>query len=61
MITNIILGTGPIIIPPVFLLGGIGLSTIFILIIALLSYIACEFIVESISLCNALTYIKNKS
>lgn len=54
MIINVMLGTGPIIIPPIFLLAGIGLSSIWMIVIGFLSYLASEMIVESISLCNAI-------
>jgi hypothetical protein len=37
-IINVMLGTGPIIIPFSFLLGGVGLSTIFTLVVVYFSY-----------------------
>lgn len=54
MIINMCLGTGPIIMPPVFLSGGVILSTIFIIAIAFFSFIGCEYIMEAISISNAL-------
>jgi amino acid permease len=57
-IINVMLGTGPIIIPFSFLLGGVGLSTIFTIIVVYFSYQSSEMIVELLSICNALKYKK---
>ena len=53
-ILNVMLGTGPLIIPPVFLLGGVGLSTIFTFIVVYFSYQSSEMIIEILSITNAI-------
>jgi hypothetical protein len=60
IICNVLLGTGPIIVPPVFLLAGVGLSTIWTLITIFFSYYSAELIVESMSIVNALTIAREK-
>lgn len=55
---NIILGTGPIIVPPVFYLAGIGLTTISIVFMICIGFIAMEFLIETISLLNGLKLYK---
>jgi amino acid permease len=57
-IINVMMGTGPLIIPPVFLLAGIGLSSIFTIFIGTLSYLSAMFVIEALSIANALTFIK---
>lgn len=57
MIISITLGTSPIVMPPVFLLGGIGLSIIFFILIAILCHMGWENIAEIISVCNAIETI----
>lgn len=54
------LGTGPLIVPPVFLEAGIGLGIIFCVIIGFFSYMAAEYVVESMSISNALAFIRNQ-
>ena len=51
---NILLGTGPIIVPSVFCLAGLGLGTIWMIVMMLISYMAVEFIMEIVSILNAL-------
>lgn len=58
MIINVMLGTGPIIIPPIFLLGGVFLSSIWMILIGFFSYLASEMIIESMSICNAISCLK---
>lgn len=60
MIINVMLGTGPIIVPPVFLLGGILLSSVWMFMIGFFSYLASEMIVEAISLCNAVNSLNEE-
>lgn len=38
-VINVMLGTGPLIVPPVFLAAGVGLSTIFMFIVIIMSYV----------------------
>ena len=65
IIINVMLGTGLIfmyihlftkIVPSVFLLSGIGLSTIGIIMTAFCSYISFKLIIEALSICNALNF-----
>jgi hypothetical protein len=53
------MGSGPLIIPPVFLISGVGLATIFSLFVGLLSLISALFVIESLSIANALDKIQN--
>lgn len=54
MILNVMLGTGPIIVPEVFLKGGFVLSTFFTLFIGVISLISALFVVEAVSIANGL-------
>jgi amino acid permease len=54
MILNVMLGTGPIIVPEVFLKGGFVLSTFFTLFIGVISLISALLVVEAISIANGL-------
>jgi amino acid permease len=51
---NVLMGTGPILLPPVVASAGIGLSVILLLILALISIIGAEFIIESLGVANCL-------
>ena len=53
-IINVMLGTGPLIIPCAFTLGGWGLATIFIFAMGAISLFGGLFAVESLSIANAL-------
>jgi amino acid permease len=57
-IVNILLGTGPIILPSPFFDAGYILSVIWLTIIGLIGYITAEYIIEIISRSN---YLKRKS
>jgi hypothetical protein len=48
------LGTGPIIVPEVFLNGGFVLSTFFTLFIGVISLISALLVVEAVSIANGL-------
>jgi amino acid permease len=54
MILNVMLGTGPIIVPEVFLKGGLVLSTFFTLLIGSISLVSGLFVVEALSIANGL-------
>jgi amino acid permease len=53
-IFNVMIGGGPFFVPPLFLLAGIGLSTIWTLLVILMSWVTSEYIVESTAILNAL-------
>ena len=53
-IVNVMIGGGPFYVPPLFLLAGIGLSTIWTSFCIFISFCTSEFIVEAISILNAL-------
>lgn len=54
LIVNVMLGTGPLIVPPVFLMAGPVLSFGFCLLVGGFSMISALMVLESLSLCNAL-------
>ncbi|KRX01663.1 hypothetical protein PPERSA_03747 [Pseudocohnilembus persalinus] len=51
---NVMLGIGPIIIPAVFKEAGILLSLITTVVIIMVSYVTNQFVIEAMSICNAL-------
>jgi len=51
---NVMMGTGPLIIPPVFLLGGVAMGIIFTIFIGVLSLYCALFVVEALSIANAI-------
>jgi len=53
-IINVMMSTGPLIVPCVFLIGGYILATIFIVLMGSISMISCGFCVESLSISNAI-------
>ncbi len=53
---NVLMGSGPILLPPVVAGAGIGLSVILLLIIAVISVIGAEFVIESLAIANARKY-----
>ena len=53
-ILNVMLGTGPLIVPHVFLVGGWGFASIFIVIMGAISLITALFCVEALSIANAI-------
>ena len=57
---NVLLGSGPLLLPSVFLRGGVGLSTSLMIIFAIISYIGFELKMEAISNCNAIDILKLK-
>ena len=54
LILNVMLGTGPLIVPPTFLMAGPYLSVIFCVLIGFFSLLSALMVLESMSLCNAL-------
>lgn len=60
-VINVMLGTGPLIIPCVFLIGGWIQATLFLLIMGVISLITCLFCVESLSIANALQQQRKSS
>ena len=58
-IFNVMLGTGPLIIPHVFLVGGWGLASIFMFSMGLIALITGLFCVEALSIANAIKSIEN--
>jgi amino acid permease len=58
---NVLMGTGPILLPPVVAGAGVLLSAGVLIIMALLSFIGAEFIIESLSIANCIkTYGKGR-
>jgi hypothetical protein len=51
---NIMFSSGALIVPPVVVLAGIGLSTLYLVVVGTISCFACLYIVESIAIANAL-------
>lgn len=51
---NVMLGTGPILVPPVFQQPGIILAFIFIIGITFMSYVCAEFVIETMSILSAI-------
>ncbi|KAL4428773.1 hypothetical protein ABPG74_001287 [Tetrahymena malaccensis] len=51
---NVLLGAGPILVPPVFQEPGIALAFIFIILITFISFICSEFVIETMSLLTAI-------
>jgi amino acid permease len=49
------MGTGPLIIPEVFLKAGVIFSTIWLLFASFLSWICADMVIETLGICNALT------
>lgn len=45
---NILLGTGPILLPSVVAAAGIYLSSITLLLMGIINFICCEFVIEVI-------------
>lgn len=58
IMVNVLLGTGPIFLPGVFLEAGVGLSSVFMVFISFISYLTAEYVIETISICNALKHQK---
>ena len=57
LIINVMLGTGPLIVPAVFLEAGPLLSILFGLFMGLISLLSGLLVLEALSLCNAITII----
>ena len=53
-ILNVMLGTGPLIVPHVFLVGGWGMASIFMIVMGIISLITALFCVEALSIVNAI-------
>lgn len=51
---NVMLGTGPILVPPVFQQPGLILAFGFVVIITCLSFVCAEFVIETMSLLTAI-------
>jgi amino acid permease len=45
-VINVLMGTGPILLPPAVAAAGVGLSSIWIVLIAILSVMGAEFVIE---------------
>ena len=45
-VINVLMGTGPILLPPAVAAAGLGLSSIWLITIAVLSVIGAEFVLE---------------
>uniref|UniRef100_A0AC35U986 Aa_trans domain-containing protein n=1 Tax=Rhabditophanes sp. KR3021 TaxID=114890 RepID=A0AC35U986_9BILA len=58
---NLIVGTGALALPKAFQTAGYGLSVILLLISALISYISATFIIEGMSVANALMFKNGRS
>jgi len=54
LLINVLMGTGPIFLPGPFLLVGWLFGTIFMVLIAIISYICFDLIIEAMSNYNAL-------
>jgi hypothetical protein len=59
MILNIILGTGPMIVPSVILKGGWRLSSVFTVLTGSMSLVSGMFVVEAVSIANGLLNCEN--
>lgn len=57
LLINILFGSGPIYLPGEYLAAGWLLSTIFTSLVAVVSWICAEFVIESMSNINALVYL----
>lgn len=51
---NVLLGAGPILVPPVFQEPGIVLAFLFIILITFISFACAEFVIETMSLLTAI-------
>lgn len=51
---NVLMGTGPILLPPVIASAGLLLSAGVLLVMVLLSLIGAEFIIEALSIANSI-------
>ena len=51
---NVLMGTGPILLPPVVAASGIGLSTIVLSVIMVTSIMGAEFLIEILSITNCM-------
>lgn len=58
-VLNVMLGTGPIIIPSVFLIGGYQIATLFIVAMGVIAMITSLFAVEALSIANALKHYRS--
>lgn len=56
LIVNILFGSGPIFLPGPYLGAGWLLSTIATTIIAIVSWLSAEYVIECMSNCNAIEY-----
>ena len=54
-----ILATGPLSVPAAFNDAGYLLGTLFLLVIMILSFIAAEFVIETMSICNSIRFKNN--
>ncbi len=57
---NFLMGTGPILLPPAVANAGVGLGVILIILLALISIIGAEFIVESLAIANSIKKSKEE-
>ncbi|EAR82516.1 transmembrane amino acid transporter protein (macronuclear) [Tetrahymena thermophila SB210] len=57
---NLLLGIAPLILPNSYLQAGALFSSVFFLLIAAISYISAEYVVESIGICNYIKFRKEQ-
>ncbi|KAL4470121.1 hypothetical protein ABPG72_016658 [Tetrahymena utriculariae] len=55
---NVLLGAGPILVPPVFQEPGIALAFIFIILITFISFICSEYVIETMSLLTVIRAVE---
>jgi amino acid permease len=59
---NVLMGTGPILLPPNIANAGFAFSTIVILIMAVFSIISASYMIEMLGICNCIKFCdKNKN
>lgn len=51
---NILMGAGPILVPPVFSEPGIALAFLFIILVTFISFTCFEFVIETMSILSAI-------
>lgn len=57
---NVLLGAGPILVPPVFSEPGIALAFLFIILITFISFACAEFVIETMSILTAIRKLKEE-
>lgn len=53
-VINVLMGTGPLVLPPAVAAAGLALGTILLVIMGIISVITAEYLVECLSVANYL-------